>query len=327
MSWHEACIRERDMPARYAPRSIAHATVVVTGSSSGIGRATALAFAERGANVVVAARREEALEELADECRQRGGLALAVPTDTTNDAAVDALALHAEERFGRFDVWVNNAGVYASGRFEDVPAEVFRRVIETNLLGYAAGARSALRQFRRQGSGVLINVGSIGSRVPMISFSAYTAAKFGLLGLTRVLRQELRGTDIHVCAVLPASIDTPIFQHAANYSGRALSAMSPVSDSDQVARTIVGLAECPRGVRVVGRSAGFLSLLNAVAPAFAERFVTWMIERQQWRSIPTPPTPGNLFEPIPEWTGTSGGWKPSGPLPIARRTPNAAAVR
>jgi NAD(P)-dependent dehydrogenase (short-subunit alcohol dehydrogenase family) len=107
-------------------RKLDRAVVVVTGASSGIGRATGLAFAERGARVVVAARRVDALEELARECQAAGGQALAVPTDTTDEAAVAELARRAVERFGRIDVWVNNAGVYLLGLLEATPPEAFR---------------------------------------------------------------------------------------------------------------------------------------------------------------------------------------------------------
>jgi len=160
-----------------------------------------------------------------------------VPTDVSDEAAVDELARRAVERFGRFDVWVNNAGAYLAGRFEDVPAADFRRVIDVNLMGYVHGARAALRQFRQHGRGVLVNNNSIGGVVPMPYFSAYTAAKFGVLGFGLSLRQELRGTGIEVCTVLPSSIDTPIFQHAGNYAGRPLKAMSPTYDVRQAARS------------------------------------------------------------------------------------------
>ncbi len=139
------------------PRKVGDAVVVITGASSGIGRATALAFARRGATVVVAARREQALRGVATECEQLGGRALAVPTDVTDEAAVRSLARRAVESFGRVDVWVNNAAVGLFGRFEDTPLEAYRRVIETNLFGYIYGARAALPIFREQGSGVLIN--------------------------------------------------------------------------------------------------------------------------------------------------------------------------
>ena len=306
-------------------RPLTNAIVVITGASSGIERATALAFARRRAAVVIAARREQPLREVAAECERAGGCALAVPTDMTDEAAVQLLAWRAVEHFGRLDIWVNNAGVYAAGRFEDVPADVFRRVIETNLFGYAAGARAALRQFRRQANGVLVNVGSIASRVPMAHFSSYTASKAGVLGLTLALRQELHGTGIQACAVLPASIDTPIFQHAANYTGRALMAMSPISSAERVARAIVGQAERPRRTVVVGAGAGFLTRFHVVAPPLAEWLVARLIELRHVRKTPAGPTTGNLFAPVAAWTDQSGGWQ-EGPLPVARSTPDPAAV-
>jgi NAD(P)-dependent dehydrogenase (short-subunit alcohol dehydrogenase family) len=309
-----------------ARRPVRGTVVVITGASSGIGRATAREFAHRGASVVLAARREEPLHEVAESCERYGVHALVVPTDTTDEPAVEALAARAVERFGRIDVWVNNAAVYAAGRFEEVPSEVFRRIIETNLVGYANGARAAVREFRRRGSGVLINVGSIGSQLPMAYFSAYTAAKYGVLGLTLALRQELRGTDLQACVVLPASIDTPIFQHAANYSGRALRAMSPVSGADQVACSIVSLAERPRRIAPVGHGAGLLGWLNTIAPPLAERFVTKMIELQAWQEVPVSPTSGNLFAPVSRWTGVSGGWKDPR-WPVSRRRPEPLGTR
>jgi NAD(P)-dependent dehydrogenase (short-subunit alcohol dehydrogenase family) len=142
--------------------------VVITGASSGIGRAAALLFARREARLVLAARAEQPLRAVAAEC----GNALAVPTDVRDEAAVTALADRAVERFGRIDVWVNSAGVIAYGRFEDVPGDVFRAVIETNLMGQVHAARAVLPQFRRQGSGVLVNMASVWGRFTSPDVSA-----------------------------------------------------------------------------------------------------------------------------------------------------------
>src|SRR5215207_5540308 len=139
-------------------RELSDSVVVVTGASSGIGRATALAFAEGGAKVVLAARGEEALSEAAAECAARSGEALPVPTDVRDPAAMRDLAQRAEERFGAVDVWVNNAGVTLLGRFEDAPEDLWREVLEVNLFGCVNGARAALPLLRRR-AGTLINVG------------------------------------------------------------------------------------------------------------------------------------------------------------------------
>jgi NAD(P)-dependent dehydrogenase (short-subunit alcohol dehydrogenase family) len=146
------------------PSASDHLVVVITGASSGIGRATAHAFARRGAAVVLAARREDMLREVERECVELGGAALAVPTDVTKEDEVEALGRHAIERFGGIDVWFNNAGVGIFGRFEDLPSDAWRRVIETNVFGYMHGAKVAMRQFRRQGYGRLIQNGSIVGR-------------------------------------------------------------------------------------------------------------------------------------------------------------------
>jgi NADP-dependent 3-hydroxy acid dehydrogenase YdfG len=143
---------------------IDNSIVVITGASSGIGRVTARACAARGARVVLAARREEMLHDVERECRDTGGEALAVPTDVTREDEVEELGRRAIERFGRIDVWFNNAGVGVFGRFEDIPSDVWNRVLETNVLGYVNGARVAMRQFRAQGHGVLINNSSIVGR-------------------------------------------------------------------------------------------------------------------------------------------------------------------
>ncbi len=293
------------------PRKIRDSVVVITGASSGIGRATAVSFAREGASLVLAARREQPLQEAAAECRNVGGRALAVPTDVRHEEAVRELARKAIENFGRIDVWVNNAGVGFFSRFEEAPPEVYRSVIETDLFGTIYGARAALPYFREQGSGVLINMGSLVSKVPQPYTSPYVIAKHGVRALGESLRQELildGAKGIHVCTVMPATIDTPFFQHAANYTGRAAKAMPPVYPAERVAQTILRCAKRPKREVFVGNSARMLSSQFTMAPGLTERTFATMVDRQHLQDTPAPPNPGNVLEPMEDGTGVSGGW-------------------
>ena len=296
-------------------RKLKDAVVVVTGASSGIGRATAQAFAGKGGAVVLAARREWALSEVAAECERQGGRALVVPTDVADEMAVQELARRTVEHFGRIDVWVNNAAVTLFARFEEAPSADYRRVIETNLFGYVNGARAVLPLFYAQGRGVLINVSSIMGKVPAPYASAYVVSKHGVRALGESLRQEaiLAGADdVHVCTVMPATIDTPFFQHAANYTGRAVKAMPPVYPAEDVAEKIVDLAEHPEREVVVGNAGRLMELQQTLAQGMTERTLAKMVDEQHLADEPAPPTSGNLFSPMGEGTGVGGGWRSDG---------------
>ena len=289
-------------------RDLHNSVVVVTGASSGIGRATALAFAQAGARVVLAARRQEALEGAAAECRRYGSDALAVPTDVRDRAAVERLADQARATFGGVDVWVNNAGVTLLGRFEDAPEDLWREVLEINFFGTVNGARAALPSLRDRG-GTLINVGSVNSRVGAPYASAYVASKFAVRGFAECLRDELRGEGVDVCTVMPASIDTPLFQHAANFAGRPVKPLRPVIRPERVAATIVRCAKRPRREVVVGLSGRQLIALHDLALPVFERVMSRNVDREHFQQRPAGPSPGNLREPDPDWTGVTGGWK------------------
>ena len=291
---------------------LAGATVVVTGASSGIGRATAVAFAAKGANVVLAARRAKPLQEVAEECARAGGRGLAVPTDVTDPGAVEALAQAAVDRFGRLDVWVNNAVVGLWARFEEIPLEDFRQVIETALWGYIHGARAALPRFRQAGGGVLINNASVLATISVPYASPYVVAKHGVRGLGMSLRQELALDGvrrIRVCTVMPATIDTPFFQHSANYTGRVLKAMPPVYPPERVARAIVNCARWPRREVFVGNIARLAYQQFKLMPGTTERAMMHLADKQALpRGKKALPTPGAVHEPMAEGTEAEGGW-------------------
>ena len=303
----------RGLPAGdpMSKRSLQNAVVVVTGASSGIGRAAALAFANRGARVVVAARREEPLDSLIAECeRINGQSALAVVADVADDVQVQRLADRAVQRFGGIDVWVNNAGVYAAAAFEDMPPDVFRRLMEVNFFGVVNGARVALPHLKRR-HGVLINTASVDSAATFPYFSAYVASKWAVRGFSSSLRQELRDEDVDVCTILPASIDTPLFQHAANYMGRKMKALNPTYDAEQVAQAMVRCAERggPREV-IVGWAGKVMALQYTLMPGLAERAYKKLAEIDHFEpDTPARATDGNVLRPMPEGVSISGGWK------------------
>jgi short-subunit dehydrogenase len=307
-------------------RDLSNSAVVITGASSGVGRAAALAFADAGASVALAARRERPLREVAAQCAERGVAALAVPTDVRDPAATTALAERAIERFGRIDVWINNAAVTLFGRFGDAPDDLWREVIETNLFGVVNGTRAVLPHFRERGEGTLINTASVNSHVGAPYVSSYVASKHAIRGFGECLRMELRGENIDVVTIKPAAIDTPLFQHAANFVGRAAKPLRPMLRPERVAAAMVRSAKRPRREPVVGLSGRQMILMHGLMPALFERVFSRIVEREHFLDKPQPPTEGNVREPMPEWTGTTGGWHEGDASPKGGPAPSARGV-
>ncbi|HEX2529729.1 MAG TPA: SDR family oxidoreductase [Geminicoccus sp.] len=284
--------------------------IVITGASSGIGRATAYAFAKRGASLVLAARRARMLHETAQECAELGATAMAVPTDVTDERQVQALGRRAMERFGRIDVWFNNAGVGIFGRFEDLPSDAWRRVIETNVFGYMHGAKVAMRQFRAQGHGTLIQNASIVGRIAKPDSSAYATSKFAIRGFSEALRQEvLDQPAIQVCTILPSVIDTPFFEHAANFSHHRVRAAPPVYTPEKVADTVVELVDHPQAEVVIGGFGKVGSFLKPLLGPFGTRINGRLLNAGFLANEPSPPTSGNLFAPMEDGRRVRGGWR------------------
>ncbi|HEX2576901.1 MAG TPA: SDR family oxidoreductase [Aquihabitans sp.] len=215
--------------------------VIVTGGSSGIGRATAVAYAERGAHVVVAARGQELLDQAVAACEAAGAAsATAVRTDVRDDADVRRLVEGTRDRLGRVDVVVHSAMVMAYGNIEELPLEVYTAVVDTALHGTAHVARSALPIFREQGGGSLVIVTSLLASVAVPGIGAYVSGKWGQAGLARVLQLETRDEPgIQVATVAPGAIDTPIYTRAANVEGRPGKPPPPVDPPEKVARAIL----------------------------------------------------------------------------------------
>jgi NAD(P)-dependent dehydrogenase (short-subunit alcohol dehydrogenase family) len=300
-------------------RDLAGSIVVITGASSGIGRAAALEFARRGAGLLLASRAPEPLEDVAAECSRSGVRALAVPTDVRDEHAVHALAERAVDSFGRLDVWVNCAGVMAYGRFEQVPTDVFRAVIETNLFGQVHGARAALPIFRQQGSGVLINMASVWGRVTAPDVSAYVTSKFAVRAFGECLREELRSAPgIDVATMLPQAVDTPIFDRAANFAGHPARPIPPLVDPETVASGIVKCAQSPKREVTYSRVGRFFEFVHSLTPGLYERLLPPAFEAGNYGDGPSPPTSGATLHPSPNSYEISGRWKEQRRRELAR---------
>ncbi|NKQ12089.1 short-chain dehydrogenase [Stutzerimonas zhaodongensis] len=289
--------------------SVAGKTFVITGASSGFGRGVALRLAALQGNVVLAARRTEVLEEVATQARAAGGSALVVTTDVSSPDDIQALARAAIERFGKIDVWINNAAVGALGRFEDVPVEDHARVIDVNLKGVIYGSHAAMRQFRTQGFGTLVNVGSVESEIPLAYHASYAATKGGVMNLGAAIAEEIRlsGSEtISVATVMPWAADTPFWKHAANYTG-GTPRMATMDGPEQVVEATAWVSVNPRKRLPVGWKARGAVISHSLFPSLTERIAAniahhWQIEK----APPAPPTTGSLYEPMQSGTTVEG---------------------
>ncbi|PLC48231.1 short-chain dehydrogenase [Pollutimonas subterranea] len=307
-------------------QSLARSCIVLTGASSGIGLATALGFAREGAHLVLAARDPRSLASVAAACERLGGQALAVPTDVTDPAAVQELAQTAIRHFGRIDIWINNVGTGAVGRFEAVPMESHRRVIEATLLGHLHGAHAVLPHFRARGRGTLINMISIGGWVPSPYGASYAASKFGLRGFSESLRAEVSDAPgIHVCDVYPTFVDTPGMSHGANYTGKSIKPVPPMLDPREVAARIVALAKAPRASISIGSVAWPARIAHAIAPDLNGRMTRRLIDQAFKHANPAAISDGNLFDPS-EGHAIDGGFRKDMKPPISAPIAVAAGI-
>jgi NAD(P)-dependent dehydrogenase (short-subunit alcohol dehydrogenase family) len=288
-------------------------TVVITGASSGFGKGAALAFAEAGADVVIAARRAELLDELADLCRAWSGRAVPVCIDVSDPAGVARLADVAADELGRLDVWINNAGVGALGPFEKVPLADHTQVLATNLLGTLYGSWFAYRHFVSQGHGVLINVASELGFHSVPYYASYTASKHGVVGLGASLRQELEQRkieNVHVCTVMPTAHDTPFFDHVSNYTGHEVTPPAPLHDPQEVVETLVRLARNPKDEEIVGGDGIVKLWMNRLMPGVAEKLGGQVMQKTQIeKPPPAPDSPGAVRAPSEIGTEISAGRK------------------
>jgi len=270
--------------------------IVITGASSGIGLATALAAADQGAKVVVSARSEETLEAIAIEIVQAGGEAIAVAADVGDRSQLEAVAQAAVRRFGRIDTWVNDAGISIYGRLDEVPDEDSRRMFDTNFWGVVYGSLVALPHLRKQG-GALINIGSEVSDAAIPLQGMYAASKHAVKGFNDALRIELGADEapVSVTLIQPTAVDTPFPEHAANYLAQEPKLPTPQIEPEKVASAILDAAVSPARYVKVGTMSKFNTAMAKIMPALADRMAKHQMGRQQRDEAPHS-AHGALFE-------------------------------
>ncbi len=295
-----------------SPRANQGKVVVVAGASSGFGKGVALELADQGAHLVLAARRTSLLEDLARECEQRGAKAIVVTTDVSDQEQVQQLANAAVSQFGSIDVWINMAGVGALGRFEEIPLADHHRAIDVNVMGVVNGSYYALQQFRKQGSGTLINIASVAGRVPFPYYASYVASKHAVIGLGAAINQELRlngERNIHVSTINPFAADTPWFEHAANYSGHKARQIM-LDPPEKVIDAVVAATVRPKPEVSVGYKAKMSVVSHRISNRVTERLVGNVNHKVLIEdSPPQQPTAGSLHEPMRSGDTIEGGMR------------------
>ncbi|MBE8726433.1 SDR family NAD(P)-dependent oxidoreductase [Flavobacterium hungaricum] len=293
-------------------KKIASKTYVIIGASSGMGRGIAQQLGKYKANVVLAARRTNLLEEVADTIRKSGGKAVVVTIDISKEEDLQRVKEAALKEYSKIDVWINMAGITAIGRFWEVPIEDQMRVIDVNLKGFFYSSRTAVNLFIKQGEGVLINVASVMGEIPLAYQSGYSATKAGVRSLDLALSQELRlnGYDkIKVVTIEPWAVDTPIWRHAANYTG-VEPKMAMMDEPQKIVNAVLRKSLRPKKIVPVGWKAQVSSFSANVFPRFSERLGGNMVEKYMIETGPeTPNTQGSIYEPIPEGRGVDDGAK------------------
>jgi NAD(P)-dependent dehydrogenase (short-subunit alcohol dehydrogenase family) len=282
-------------------------TVVVTGASAGIGRATARLFGERGASVGLIARGEAGLDGAVRDVEDAGGKALAVATDVADYLQVTAAARQIEEHFGPIDVWINVAFTSVFAPFAEIAADEFRRVTEVSYLGFVHGTMAALALMRPRDRGTIVQVGSaLGERsIPLQS--AYCGAKHAINGFTSSLRCELlhENSGIHVTVVQMPAVNTPQFSWVRSRLPKDPQPVPPIYQPEVAARGVVFAADHPRRRQYwVGGSTAATIVANRLAPALLDRYLARTGYGSQQTAQPAGPgRPDNLVQPV---DGTHG---------------------
>lgn len=290
-------------------KPIEQQVVVLVGASSGIGREAALQFAQRGAQVIVAARSEAGLLSLTEEIKRAGGEASYITADVSDFRQVKAIADKALERYGRIDTWVQAAGTGLVAPFKDITPEEFQRVIDVNLMGQVYGAMVALPHLKREGRGALIHISSMEGRRSLPLQSPYSSAKHGLEGFLESLRVELKheGVPVSVTSILPSVIDTPFYNHARTKLGVKPTGIPPYYAPSLVAEAILYVAEHPTRDFIVGDVGRVLNILQKLSPTLVDNLLLLIgFSGQRTNELKSATAPNNLDEPIPGYDQVQG---------------------
>lgn len=283
-------------------------TVVVTGASSGVGRAIARRFAEDGAQVALLARGRKGLEGVRKEVEAAGGRALPLPTDVADPAAVDAAAAAVEEAFGAIDIWVNNAMTTVFSWFEEITPDEFRRATEVTYLGTVWGTRAALERMLPRDHGAVVQVGSAMAYRGIPLQSPYCGAKHAIKGFQESLRTELRnkGSRVHLTMVQLPGLNTPQFDHSRNKMPKRPMPVPPVYQPEVAADAVHWAAHDDRAEVYVGLPSVYTILGNKLAPRFAEWYLAKTAVKNQQTDEDAPERDDNLFDPVEEDPGAHG---------------------
>jgi short-subunit dehydrogenase len=284
--------------------------VVVTGSSAGVGRAIAHAFAKRGAHVGLLARGQEGLDGAAREVESFGGQALAVPTDVADHHQVEAAAQKVEEHFGPIDVWVNDAMATVFASFVDTEPEEFKRATEVTYLGTVYGTMAALKRMTARNRGKIVQVGSALSYRAIPLQAAYCGAKFGIRGFTNSIRTELLHdkSKVQITMVQLPGVNTTQFNWCRSKLPNHPMPVPPIYQPEIPAEAVYWAAHHRRRELWVGYSAVLAILGNRLAPSFADRYLAKTgFSGQQISDMPvSADRRDNLFEPVPGMAATHG---------------------
>jgi NAD(P)-dependent dehydrogenase (short-subunit alcohol dehydrogenase family) len=290
-------------------KSLKDQVVVVVGASSGIGRASALAVAERGAKVVVAARSEPGLLSLVAEITAIGGDAAYQVCDVSDYAQVQQVAACAVQRFGRIDTWVNSAALSLFAHFEETTPAEYKRLVEVNYLGQVYGALAALPHLRAAGGGAIIAISSVESIVSLPNHAAYSASKHAVEGAMDALRRDLMAerARISVTSVKPATINTPLFTNSRSKLNVKPKGPPPFYQPEVVAECVVYAAEHPVRDLFAGGMARMMTLQQFLAPRQMDLYMSRVAVRQERTKEPAPGGQhGNLDAPMTDDNRTKG---------------------